>query len=108
MKIALFAAAATAAIGLAACQPAAKETPATAADTAAANTSSMAPAEPSSEAMAPDPMASAPNAIPPANGMSGTSGTMNPDGSMSNGAVNPASPPPVTAPDTMGSTPPSR
>ena len=115
MKTTLFAVAAVAALGLAACQPAAETTDATSADMAGADASAMAPADPAATgAMSPDAGAATPGMTPPANGMSGTTGatgtagTMNPDGSMSNGAVNPASPPPVTSPDSMGSTPPAQ
>lgn len=125
MKTALLAAAAITTLGLAACQPAADET-ATSATDSAANTSAMAPADgsmsgsttttPGSTMDSTGSMTSTPGSTMGStpgstmSGQAGSSGMMNPDGTMSNGAVNPASPPPVTAPERTGgmTTPPSQ
>ena len=101
MKTSLIAVAALTALGLVACSPTADET-AMPAEGAAADTSTMAPADTAGVgAMSSETMPPATGATPPANGSSGTAGTMNPDGTMNDGSVNPASPPPVMAPDTM-------
>ena len=102
MKTTLLAVAAVGALGLAACQPAAEPESASATDSGA-DTSAMAPAD---GAMAPDEGTMTPDTMDPNAPATGTNGTMNPDGTMTDGAANPASPPPIVAPDGTGAPPP--
>jgi hypothetical protein len=97
MRFAPFVIAGISALGLAACQPAEKTSHAVSADTVPADATTTSPA-------IADPVGPTTDAAPPAPGATppvADSRTINPDGTMSDGAANPASPPPVAAPDDM-------